>query len=315
MTRFRRHCAGLVLAVLATNGPVAFAQRPRPSVPWMPPGFGNDPAEMFEQMFGPTTPDEGQILDDIVVSQSEERGFGSQQVELYLTQLEQQQVGVLRTGKDVDYMRKLVAVIQPLMTNAQRYRRLVVYVVDSPAVDARSFPGGTLFFYRGLLDFAESEAAVVGIVGHELSHLDRGHLLLPLKRTRLWQQSPVPTQFAGDPQAMFANGAAMMRLMARPFRPEDESMADRDGTDWAYRAGYDPRELARLFTRLDEAKRDPRFPLAEFFRSHPFDQDRAVAIQQRYQQLTGDGARHDLYVGRRNLALRQSRAQRRFADR
>ena len=44
----------------------------------------------------------------------------------------------------------------------------------------------------------------------------------------------------------------MMRLLSRPFRPEDESEADRDGAAWAYRAGYDPREMAALFERLHQ---------------------------------------------------------------
>ena len=38
-------------------------------------------------------------------------------------------------------------------------------------------PGGTLIFFRGILDFAGSEAALVGVIGHELSHLDHGHQL------------------------------------------------------------------------------------------------------------------------------------------
>ena len=39
------------------------------------------------------------------------------------------------------------------------------------------------------------------------------------------------------------------------FRPEDEAEADRDGAAWAYRAGYDPREMAALFYTLHLACR------------------------------------------------------------
>ncbi len=33
-----------------------------------------------------------------------------------------------------------------------------------------------------------SEAALVGVIAHELSHLDREHLLLPLKQAKMMNQ-------------------------------------------------------------------------------------------------------------------------------
>ena len=68
------------------------------------------------------------------------------------------------------------------MNHARRYRQVQVYVADSSEVDAQSIPGGCLVFHRGLLDVAESEAARVGIIGHELSHLDRRHQLKPIQQ-------------------------------------------------------------------------------------------------------------------------------------
>ena len=84
---------------------------------------------------------------------------------------------MIRRGKDVTYLRELVASIQPLLVNRQRYPTIQVLLADSPQIDARSFPGGSLVFCRGLLDSAGSEAALVGIIAHELVHLDRGHVL------------------------------------------------------------------------------------------------------------------------------------------
>ena len=43
---------------------------------------------------------------------------------------------------------------------SSRRRSAFAHVADGPDVDARSIPGGYLVFHRGLLDFAESEAAL-----------------------------------------------------------------------------------------------------------------------------------------------------------
>lgn len=294
---------------LAQNSPKA------PANPFLPPGFGTSPDKFFESMFGASTPDEEKALARIDIAFKEEREFGQQLVETYLADLKRQKLRAVQKGPEVDYLRQLVETLQPSMMNAKRYKKLTIYFVDSPLVDARSFPGGTLFFFKGLLTFAESEAALVGIVGHELSHLDHGHQLLPLKRVRIMQQPP---SFAGgatfDPQKFFTTGTTMMRLMARPFRPKDEAAADRDGADWAYRAGYDPREMAGLFSRLHQKNQDQKIPFTDFFRTHPYNEDRYDAIMKQYAELQQKDPRESLYRGQKNLKLRIAKSQQVFEE-
>ena len=283
------------------------------NVPFFPKGFGS-PDEFFEQMFGKSTPEEEQLLESIEISPEEEREFGEPQVEEFLDQLKQQGFKAVRRGKDVEYLKRLVATIRPFMKHAKRYDRLTIYVVDSPAVNARTFPGGTMFFFRGLLSFADNEAALIGIVGHELSHLDHGHILFPLRRARAFERTLEEGAAAFDPRTFFQQGTTMMRLMGRPFRPEDEAEADRDGAAWAYRAGYDPREMAALFFRLQKRDNDPKLPFASFFRTHPYSDDRYEAIMKQYDELEASDPRDPLYRGRKNLAQRVARSQKVFPE-
>ena len=280
--------------------------------PFPPFGFNGNPDQSFESLFGVTTPDEEAALAKIEITAKEEREFGQPQVEAYIDSLKQQGMRVFRKGKEVDYLNKLVKTIQPYLKNARRYPKLVVYVVDSPRVDARSFPGGSIFFFKGLLTHAENEAALVGIVGHELSHLDRGHLVFPLKRARLLQERGGAENF--DPKTFFTSMGTMMRLTSRPFRPEDESTADADGAEWAYRAGYDPRELAALFNRLHKQGNDPKLPFGAFFRTHPYSDDRAAAIFKRYDELQARNAKETFYVGKKNLEQRIPKSEQEFDD-
>jgi Zn-dependent protease with chaperone function len=299
-------CVGvLALSSLAQNKPNSDAN------PFFPPGIdaASDAERFLEPLFGSLTPQESKRLAGIQISHTEACEFAKPQVQAYRDSLQQEGRRVFTKGKDVHYFRQLVNTIQPLMVNAMRYREMTIYVVDSPNVDARSFADGTLFFCTGLLTFCETEAALVGVVGHELSHLDRDHLVLPLKRARLLARNPVFTADKFDPQDFFAGAKTTLRLVGRPFQPEDETAADRDGAAWAYRAGYDPRELARLFARLHERSQSPKVPFSSFFRAHPYHDDRFTAIMQQYDELQQADPRPKLYRGKKNLAARIAKSQ------
>ncbi|MBS0202948.1 MAG: M48 family metallopeptidase [Planctomycetes bacterium] len=267
-----------------------------------------DPQKMFEQAFGEDSEEDRQALEKIEVSVSDERLLGKQILQSELASLKVSGIAVVTKGRDVDYLNSLVATLQPQMRNRDRYPKIDVIVVRSRRIDARSCPGGTLMFYEGLLDAAGSEAALAGIVGHELSHLDRGHQLLPIRRMKLMEKSLSSPQNLSQ---FLQSGPAMTKLWARPFRPEDERDADRDGVEWSYAAGYDPREMAKLFQKKGvKSPGAEGMPWASFFRSHPYNHERHKAILDRYKQLAKEHPpATPLFVGTENLANRFSRQQ------
>lgn len=286
--------------------PTAFGEEPRRDV--APPFF---PEQLFEQFFPGAGEAAERQLSEMRIALEDERRVGQQMVEAYRGELKRRRLRVLDRGEDVEYLTALVNTLRPYLQNAERYRDIDVFVIDSPLTDARSFPGGTLFFYRGLLDFAESEAALAGVVGHELSHLDRGHQLILLKQSKLFEQAFAnPRGF--DPQQFIRAGMNMARLMSRPFRPEDEAAADYDGVLWSYRAGYDPQELARLFVRLDQRDGGKNRNVPSFLRTHPYSLDRHAAVIEQFKTLQRTELRAELYIGRENLKQRTAMVRKRF---
>lgn len=287
-------------AVLGGAG-VLPAQLPLEGVP-----FAN-PEKMFERMFGEDSAADQAALQKIEISRKEEQDFGKQILQAGLAAWKAERIKVVSQGEDVDYLASLVETLQPFMTNHERYPKIRVLVAKSPRVDARSCPGGTLIFFEGLLDAAGSEAALAGIVGHELSHLDRGHQLLPLKRVKLMERQ---FQKGFDPEQFFQSGPWMIKLMSRPFRPEDEREADRDGAQWAFQAGYDPREMAELFQKKADMAKEPAVganPWTGFFRTHPYDRERDQAIRKQFAELRKQHPDQELFIGAENLKLRRSR--------
>lgn len=270
---------------------------------------GGVPAE-FSEMFGGffrSTPAEQAELDKIQVDWRTERDYGKRSVDAYLTQLRRARVKVERSGKSHQYLSELVGGLQPLMANAKRYTKIVVYLAKSGEFDARSFPGGYLVFHDGIFEVAESEAALVGIIAHELAHLDHGHQLRPIKRMQQMQRG-----FGNVGQ--FSSFEMMKRMSSmgkdfHPFHPEDEAVADRDGVRWTFRLGYDPSEFQRMFLRLNERNAGKPAAVAaasmpSFLRTHPLNSERAAAVSEQLRLLSAESPAKELVIGRENLKRR-----------
>jgi len=271
---------------------------PQQTPPWA------DPQAMFEQLFGKEGEVDEKVLAEIKVTAEEERQIGKKAVEAYLAHLKRQRLRVVERGKDVEYLQQLVKTLQPMMKNHKRYPSIRVYLVLSSHCDARCFPGGHLVFFRGLLESAGNEAALVGIVGHELSHLDRGHQTRRIKQMKLAQRTFSGREGAMAMKKFFEVGSVMMRAAMRPFRPDYEKEADEDGARWSYQAGYDCREMAGLFLKVHQRGGNARLAVPEFFRSHPAAPDRHRAVMEQYKRLQADSPNDHLHVGEENLRRR-----------
>ena len=271
----------------------------------------DNPEDFLERMFGKESDAERQAIEKVSISQREEYQAGRMAWEAFRTQLKARGVSLEKNGRDVEYIKQLVRRLRPLMKNSRRYRRIEVFVADTRDTDARSFPGGWIVVSRGLIDFCESEAAMVGVLGHEISHIDRGHQLYHLRRWKLANQTlsgPV------DPNRMLTAGSLMTKMFMQPFRPEEETQADEDGARWAFELRYDPIELARVFSSLQERDRGrPEF-MPSFLRSHPVHEDRFRAITMLSTTLKKQDSSIKLYIGRENLKRRIPRDKRAFDE-
>ena len=150
--------------------------------------FASAMDQMFAEFFGETQ-SERQLVDEVAVSREEERQIGDTSLHDLLDSLHEQKIRVVNRGNDASYLTSLVAEIHPLMRNAERYPAIRVYVAESKITDARAFPGGAIVCTTGLIDFAQSEAALIGVLAHELSHIDRGHLLRTARGVKLAQDA------------------------------------------------------------------------------------------------------------------------------
>ena len=291
---------------------------PIPGLKGVPKGFQDfaDPQKYFDQFFGDGA---GNIdpaeLDRVEFTWKEEQAYGAAQLEALQRDLKQRRISLTQKGKDAQYVARLVAAIQPLMQQHQRYENPHVYVADSDITDAYTLAGGHVIVSRGLLEVVGSEAALVCVLGHELSHLDRGHLVRQPKQVKLAQESLRPGERGFTFDDFLAKTRAMQGLFRRPFGPAEELEADRDGITWAWRLGYDPRTLGDLFDHLAAKNNNPALNfMPAFFRTHPPSAERKEQVFAVFAELSAGQPIRELYVGRRNLARRLTKEQKRFEE-
>jgi predicted Zn-dependent protease len=315
------------LVVLALATPAAAQVRLEPGkLPGFPgfPGFDPakpgelpvfDPQKMFDQFFGRGGAGDfdDEALAKVEVTAAEEAKLGKQGIEAARQQFAARKIEVVTRGKEVEYLSRLVELVHPQMTQASRYRKLHVYLIETDEPEAYSLPGGHVLFSRGLIESAQCEAALVATAGHELAHIDRGHLLRRTKQWKLAQESFQPGK-AATPDKVMQMMSLMPRLFQRPFGPAEELEADSDGITWAYRLGYDPRALQLIFDALEANGKNGPGGLPAFLRTHPLSAERRENLQKTFFELAAAEQRDKLYVGRENLERRLTRKQREFAD-
>jgi uncharacterized protein YraI len=155
-----------------------------------------------------------------------------------------------------------------------------VYILDNPGVDSYAVPGGFIFLSRGAIESARDEAELAGLIAHEVIHIVRRHGLREMKaqavRLRADQAMDELDQETGrddveDDMEEFAEEA--FAVVHKPRLEKYEIEADQIGTLLLRRAGYDPRGMARLLTRMSathpELNATPRVARIERFAGGP----------------------------------------------
>ena len=177
-------------------------------------------------------------------------------------------------------------------------------VLDDPVVNAFALPGGFNYVTRGILAYFNSEAELVAVMGHELGHVTARHGARQMTQQQFAQIGLVAGVILVPKFQDFAGLAqAGLGLMFLKFGRDDETQADELGLRYLYRAGYDPREMPRVFAMLDRVSQvggGDRLP--QWLSTHPNPENRhqhiGELIAQLPQDFSGRVVRRDEYLRR-----------------
>ena len=130
--------------------------------------------------------------------------------------------------------------------------------VNVKEINAFALPGGPMFINRGMIESAHSEGEVAGVMAHELSHVLLRHGTANATKAQKFQIGALAGAIAGaivggglgqviSQGSQFGLGTWMLK-----YSREYEQQADILGVQLMARAGYDPRDLARVFENIEK---------------------------------------------------------------
>ena len=161
--------------------------------------------------------------------------------------------------------------------------------VNLKEINAFALPGGPMFVNRGMFDAAEVEGEVAGVMAHELAHVLLRHGTANATKAQKFQIGAVAGAIAGaiigggwgeaiSQGSQFGLGAWLMK-----YSREYEKQADLLGAQIMARAGYDPRDLAKMFEAIERESKGKTPP--QWLSSHPNPGNRVQYIRQEADKL------------------------------
>jgi predicted Zn-dependent protease len=162
------------------------------------------------------------------------------------------------------------------------------YVIDGKEINAFALPGGNVFVFTGLYDRIQSEDALAGVMGHELTHVREQHWakMAGAQAKRQAELSVLLGVTRAGP--VWQNIAGLSdSLLSLRYSRKDEDQADAEGLQDLVAAGYNPQGMLDLFRLLTEAAGKGEGPA--FLADHPLTKDRIQKTQERIDHL----GRHD----------------------
>jgi len=151
-----------------------------------------------------------------------------------------------------------------------------IKVIDSDEVNAFALPGGFLYVNRGVIEAADNEAEMAGVIAHEIGHVAARHGVEQASKGQLANYASIPLIFLGGWGGFAIRQAAGLAvpLSFLKFSRGAEKEADRLGAQYLWAAGYDPHAMITFFEKLEAKEKKKPGAIAKVFSTHPMTSDR-----------------------------------------
>ena len=167
-----------------------------------------------------------------------------------------------------------------------------ILVDNDKVANAWCMPGGKIAVYTGLLKITKNTDALSIVMGHEIAHAVAKHSVERASRGVLLNTgTQLLDIFSGGKlsQVNRATGMNTVGMLSQlgimnPFNRKQETEADYLGLIFSSLSGYDIREAAKIWERMQKANKGKETP--EFLSTHPSPSNRIKQINQWYNDIT-----------------------------
>lgn len=213
------------------------------------------------------------------LSQDQETALGMQAFQEVTAQSQ-----VITSGPAYDQVVRVTKRLAGAVASDQQLEWQVA-VLEDPQQNAFCLPGGKICVYTGILVITQSDAGLAVVLGHEMAHATCHHGAERVLHQNMTQAAMMGVQgsmsdldYTQQRAIMGVIGAGAQFGVLLPFSRSHESEADYVGLKYLVRAGYDPEEAARFWTRMAESTQGGSTP--EFMSTHPLHETRIRQIKE-----------------------------------
>lgn len=165
-------------------------------------------------------------------------------------------------------------------------------VVQGDDVNAFSLPGGYIYFYEGLLKFAESDDELAGVMAHEVAHASFRHVATMERNRGKLQLLTLPliliSIFGGGSETTGGLGSlGQLITMAKGsgWSIDAERAADYGAVQYMMKSPYSPVGMLTFMERLAKTQRHYDVASLGIFQTHPPSRERAVTLIKHLEDL------------------------------
>jgi len=158
-------------------------------------------------------------------------------------------------------------------------------VIESSTLDAFATVGGYVFITTGLMEQADKEEEIAGVLGHEFGHVGKRHVAKTLEKEKFLSWATVAAMLlsllAPDPNAkaaLMVSGMGAGQTVALGYSRQNEDEADMAGVATTEKAGYSGLGSAEFLKKI--ATKDEK-NVPQYLLTHPYSADRVVRIEER----------------------------------
>ena len=167
------------------------------------------------------------------------------------------------------------------------------YILDMKEPNAMALPGGSVYFSRGILPLANSEAELAGVLGHEIIHAHKRHSIKAMRKGIFPAILQIPGEIINvviSPQLGNLINTPIKytgELFSSNYSRKNEKEADKFGVALSAKSGYEPLALVKMLNKLEKIAKLSSDEEAKFsfFDSHPMTAKRESDIQKRVKKL------------------------------
>lgn len=183
----------------------------------------------------------------------------------------------IEKSEEIIYRDSIVSPVEKLVYHLAQEndidkKEIKVHVVRKDEINAFAMPGGHLVVYTGLIADCENESELTGVLGHEIAHITRNHVMKKLVK-ELGLSALISMTTGGHGGAV---QEALGSLSSSAYDRSLESEADKFAVQYLIKAKLSPESFANFMYRMSAASDMPS--QMYWLSTHPESQDRAKEI-------------------------------------